>query len=328
VKALVTGATGFIGSHLARRLVARGYHVRALARPTSRRQVLSGLALEWAIGDVRDPGSLHKAIRGCDVLFHVAADYRLWVPDPAAMYASNVEGTRNVLAAARDAAVQRVVYTSSVATVGLPPDGRPGTEEDFVRPDDVVGHYKRSKVLAEREAFKACQDGLPVVIVNPSTPVGPGDVKPTPTGRIIRDFLRRRMVAYVDTGLNLIDVRDVAEGHVLALERGKVGQRYILGSRNLTLQQVFSILEKLTGIEAPRFRAPLPLAMALAYLDESIEGSLLGRTPWVPVVGVKLARKPMYFDAAKAVRELGLSPSPVEDALAGAAAWFTKHDMI
>jgi len=328
MKALVTGATGFIGGNLVQELLRQGFQVRALVKPNNSLHNLAGLEVELVYGDVRDRSSLRPALRGCDVLFHLAACYHLWVPDPRLMYEVNVGGTRNVLSAALEEGVERAVYTSTAATVGIPSDGRPGTEETPMDPRDLVGHYKRSKYQAEQEALRICSQGLPLVIVNPTTPVGPGDIRPTPTGKIILDFLRGRMLAYVDTGLNLIDVEDVAKGHLLALERGRIGERYILGHRNLTLQEVFHMLEEVSGIRAPKHRLPLWLALGIAYVDEFIEGRLFRTTPWVPVVGVKMAAKPMYFDASKAVRELGLPQSPIEEALAKAVRWFRAHGYV
>lgn len=328
MKALVTGATGFIGSHVVRVLLDRGFRVRVLIRPGSSRRNLTDLEVEPAPGDVRDREAVRRALHGCDVLFHAAASYRLWTPDPQAMYEINVGGTRNVLAAALEEGVQRVVYTSTVAAVGRPPDGGPGTEETPLDPRDLVGPYKKSKYQAERTALRFWERGLPVVVVNPSTPVGPGDVKPTPTGRIILDFLRGKMPAYVDTGLNWIAVEDVAQGHLLALEKGRAGERYILGHRNLSLREIFQILQAVSGVEAPRLRLPVGAALGIAYLDEFIEGRLLHRPPRVPVAGVKMAARPMYYDASKAVRELGLPQSPIEGALARAVDWFLAEGYV
>jgi dihydroflavonol-4-reductase len=325
-RVLLTGATGFIGSHVARELLASGYTVRALVRPaaperTAPRNPLDP-RLEVAYGDLRDHKSLQEALSGCEMLVHVAADYRLWTPDQKTVYATNFLGTRALMLEALKQKVQRVVYTSSVAACGIPADGTPGNEETPLDPHHLAGTYKRSKYLAEREAMRLVEERLPLVVVNPSTPVGPGDVKPTPTGRIIVDFLRGRIPAYVNTGLNLIAVEDCARGHVLALEQGRVGERYILGNRNLSLQEILGMLAKLTGREAPRIRLPRWVAYAAAYSDELIEGHLLRREPGIPVNGVRMSSRCMYFDASKAVRELGLPQSSVEDALARAIAWF------
>ncbi|HEX6776810.1 MAG TPA: hopanoid-associated sugar epimerase, partial [Ktedonobacterales bacterium] len=291
-RVLLTGATGFIGSHVARELLAAGYTARALVRPaaperTAPRNPLDP-RLEVAYGDLRDHKSLQEALAGCEMLVHVAADYRLWTPDQKTVYATNFLGTRALMQEALKQGVQRVVYTSSVAACGIPTDGTPGNEETPVDPHHLAGTYKRSKYLAEREATRLVEEGLPLVVVNPSTPVGPGDVKPTPTGRIIVDFLRGRIPAYVNTGLNLIAVEDCARGHVLALEQGRVGERYILGNRNLSLQEILGMLAKLTGREAPRIRLPRWVAYAAAYSDEWIEGRLLHREPGIPVNGVRM----------------------------------------
>lgn len=328
MKALVTGATGFIGGNLVRELLQQGFQVRALVRPSSSLATLSTLDVELVTGDLLDVESLRQALRGCDVLFHVAACYRLWAPDPDEIYAINVEGTRKVLSAALQEGVQKAVYTSTVSTVGLSPGGQPSTEEKMPRPGDLVGPYKKSKYQAEQEALRICEAGLPLVVVNPSTPVGRGDVKPTPTGRIILDYLKGKMVGYVDTGLNLIDVEDVARGHLLALEKGRIGERYILGYRDMTLQEIFATLEGISGIKAPRLKIPLWVAVGMAHLDEFVEGRLLRRTPWVSVAEAKMAAKPMYFDPSKAVRELGLSQGPVEEALAKAVRWFRDQGYV
>ncbi len=327
MKALLTGATGFIGGHLLAALLEDGAEVRCLLRPTSPRRNLEGRPVEAVEGDLRDRDSLARALDGCETLFHCAADYRLWAPRPEELYASNVEGTRNVLAAARAAGVRRVVYTSSVGALGLEPDGRPADEKTPVSLADMVGHYKRSKYLAERVAVEWAERGLPVVIVNPSAPVGDGDLKPTATGQMILDFLQRRVPVYVDTGLNLVDVRDVARGHLLAAERGRVGERYILGCRNMTLQEIYAALAALTGLPAPRRRVPHWLPLAAGALDTGLS-RLTGRPPRVPLEAVKLARHRMFFDAAKAVRELGLPQTPVEEPLERAVRWFRANGYV
>lgn len=323
VRAFVTGGSGFVGGHLARALVERGARVRCLVRPTSSPVALEGLAVERVVGDLTDATSLRRAIQGCDTVFHCAADYRLWVPDPEAMYAANVGGTRNLLEAAAQSGVRRVVYTSSVGALGLRPGGEPADEGTPVTIDSMIGPYKRSKFLAEREAEDWASRGLPVVIVNPSTPVGECDVKPTDTGQMIVDFLRGRMKAYVETGLNLIDVRDVAVGHIVAAERGRPGDKYILGHRNMTLREIFETLAKLTGLPAPRVKLPHWVPLAVSYVDTSLS-RLSRRRPRVSVDAVRLSRYTMYFDAGKAVRELGLPQSPIEQALARAVAWFRE----
>jgi dihydroflavonol-4-reductase len=321
VTTLVTGGTGFIGAHLVRALLARGDVVRCLARPGSRRDNLAGLDVEIVTGDLCDPSSLEAAVAGCDVVFHCAADYRLYARDPGELYAVNVEGTRCVLRAAAEAGASRIVYTSSVGALGLEPDGRPATEITPVTLERMIGHYKRSKFLGERVAEELASAGAPVVIVNPSTPVGELDIKPTPTGRMIVDFLAGRMPAYVDTGLNLIDVRDVADGHLLAAERGRVGERYILGHRNLSLREILGTLATLTGLEAPRLRVPHWLPAMYATASTALARAR-GVEPRVSIESVRMSRYRMYFDPAKAVRELALPQTPVENALERAVAWF------
>ncbi|MBI4577415.1 MAG: NAD-dependent epimerase/dehydratase family protein [Planctomycetes bacterium] len=323
-RTLITGATGFLGSAVLRALLEAGHSVRALVRPTSRRDNLAGLRVEPAEGDLLDPASLARALEGCEALFHVAADYRLWARDPSEILSANVEGTRSILAAAHAAGVRRVVYTSSVAAVGLPEDGRPGTEADRADPLRAAGPYKRSKVLAEEEARVAFRGGLDVVIVNPSTPVGPRDLRPTPTGRIVLDFLRGRMPAYVDTGLNIIDVDDCARGHVQAYERGVAGERYILGGENLSLREVLGLLAAQTGRAPPRLRIPWWLAWA-AGAASTAWASVSGREPAVPLDGVRMARRRMFFDSSRARAELGLETRPAREALGRAARWFLDH---
>ncbi len=323
-KVFVTGATGFIGACLSRELLSFGCRVRVLTRPGSDRRNLAGLDVEFCEGDLLDSESLARGISGCDTLFHVAADYRLWTRDPSSMYAVNVGGTRAVLEAALQNGVSRVVYTSSVGTLGNPGDGTPGTEETPVSFSDMVGHYKKSKFLAEREAERFIQRGLPVVIVNPSTPVGPHDIKPTPTGKIIVDFLNRKMPAYLDTGLNLIDVEDCARGHILAALHGRVGEKYILGNVNLTLRDIFSLLEEISGLPAPRLKLPYTPILVAAYINEGIS-RLTGREPLIPLAGVQMAGKHMFFDSSKAVQELGLTCGPVKGALQKAVDWFRSE---
>ncbi|HVS12615.1 MAG TPA: hopanoid-associated sugar epimerase [Thermoanaerobaculia bacterium] len=317
---LVTGATGFVGAHLARALVARGDAVRCLVRAGSERTNLEGIDVEVVEGDLRDRASLARAARGCRAVYHCAADYRLYARRTRDLYDSNVDGTRNLLRAAGDAGAERIVYTSSVAALGLRAD-RPADETAEATLETTIGHYKKSKLLAQRAAEELAAEGLPVVIVNPSTPIGELDVKPTPTGQIIVDYLRGRMPAYVDTGLNLIDVRDVAQGHLLAETRGRVGERYILGHRDMTLKEILDALAALTGLPPVRVRLPhlVPLAVAAASTGWA---RLLGGAPRVPLESARMATKRMYFDAGKAVRELGLPQSPIEEALARAVAYF------
>jgi dihydroflavonol-4-reductase len=326
--ALVTGATGFVGSHVARLLAARGARIRLLARRNSRRDNVADLdpqRVEFVCGDLTDANSLREAVRGCHTLYHVAADYRLWAKDPQELYRANVDGTRQLLQAALEAGVEKVVYCSTVGALGIPRDGASGTEETPVSLDSMVGHYKRSKFLAEQEARAFVAKGLPVVIVNPSTPVGENDIKPTPTGQIIVDFLNRRLPAYVDTGLNLVDVRDVAAGFLLAAERGRPGERYILGNQNLTLKEMLDLLAGITGLPAPNVRMPYAVAWLAVGVENLVAAQLLHRAPAHPFEGVKMARHRMFFDASKAVRELGLPQSPVRDALARAVSWFRAH---
>jgi dihydroflavonol-4-reductase len=327
VRVFVTGASGFVGNHLARALIERGDAVRCLVRPSSPRDLLQNLEAELFSGDLRDVVSLQRGIQGCDVVFHCAADYRLYVPDPQTMYASNVDGTRNILRASRDCGVERVVYTSSVGALGLNDDHSPADEQTPVTLGDMVGHYKKSKYLAEREAEKWAAKGHPVVIVNPSTPVGDGDVKPTATGKMIVDFLKGKVPAYVDTGLNLVDVRDVAAGHLLAAERGRPGEKYILGHRNMTLKQIFETLAGLSDRPAPRVRMPHWVPLTFAAVDTGW-ARLRGGEPRVSLDSVRLSRKMMYFDSGKAVRELGLPQTPVDEALGRAVGWFREHGYV
>jgi dihydroflavonol-4-reductase len=321
---LVTGATGFVGANVARLLVADGYRVRVLARPSSSLEALSGCRVEIFRGDILDPQALAPALAGCGLVFHVAADYRLWAKDAREIYRNNVDGTRSVLEACARARVGRVVYTSSLGTIGLPSDGSPGTETTPVTLEDMIGDYKRSKFLAERVAEEFAAAGLPVVIVNPSNPIGPWEVKPTPTGRLVLDYLLGRTFATLDTGLNLIHVADVARGHLLAARLGRVGERYILGAENLSLSGIFRMLERVTGIRAPRLRLPYRLVYLLALANEGLARAT-GHPPRVPLSGVRMARKHMYVSADKAVRELGLFQTPVEQALRDAVDWFVAH---
>ncbi len=309
-------------------LADQGADLRLLVRSTSNLRNLEGLRAETATGDLRDSASLEKAIAGCDTVFHVAADYRLWVRDPAEMYRSNVEGTRAILEAARKNGVRRVVYTSSVATVGFTGNGRPADEDSPVSLDDMIGHYKRSKFMAEQVALEAGRGGMHVVTVNPTTPVGEQDVKPTPTGRIVLDFLKRKFPAYVETGLNLVDVRECARGHVAALEKGRSGERYILGGEDLTLKQILDKLAEITGLPSPRVKLPYFFAFAAGVVDEAITGRMLHREPRATVDAVRMGKKKMFASSAKAERELGWKIVPVDGALRRAVEWFKSNGYV
>jgi len=324
---LVTGATGFVGSHVARQLVGAGHAVRVLIRRSSDCRMIEGLPVERAEGDLRDTASLDRALCGVRRVFHVAADYRFWTPVIDEIYQNNVEGTRHLLQAAGRADVEKFVYTSTVATIAVHREAALPNEETRATLDEMIGHYKRSKFLAEQEAVKAAAAGLPVVIVNPTAPVGPGDWKPTPTGRIILDFVNGRMPAYVDTGLNVAAVEDVAAGHLLAAEKGRVGERYILGGHNMTLKQILDALSAITGRRSPRMRLPHTVALAAGYADEWFS-RLTGREPQIPVDGVKMSRHRMFVASDKAERELGYKPSPVEAALARAVQWYDENGYI
>ena len=332
--ALVTGATGFIGGNVARALVGRGEEVRVLVRPTSRDLALRGLPVARLTGDLLDPESLQRAVAGCDTVYHCAANYSFWERDPGAIHRANVEGTRNILHSAQRSGVRRLVFTSSVSTIGLPagggadPQGPLGAEDLSPHPSQLIGNYKQSKYQAEKLALAANGDDLQVVVVNPCAPVGEWDVKPTPTGRIPLDFLRGRVPGYIATGMNLVDVADVAEGHILAMQQGTPGQRYILGRRNLTLRETFHILAEITGRPAPRLRYPYWLVIAAAHCDQWLEGNLLGRPPAIPVEAIKVARHPMYVSSQKAVAQLGMPQSSVEVALEKAVRWFTDHGYV
>jgi dihydroflavonol-4-reductase len=325
--ALVTGGTGFVGANVVRELLREGVRVRVLVRPASDRRALAGLEVELAEGDLTDRASLDRAVAGVPTIYHVAADYRLWARDPRELYRANVDGTRALLEAAGAAGARRVVYTSTVGALGIPKDGTPGTEDTPVSLADMVGPYKASKYLAEQAALDFARAGLPVVVVNPSAPVGPWDVKPTPTGQMIVDFLAGRMFATLDTGLNLVHVRDVARGHLLAAERGRAGARYILGHANLSLVEIGRLLAKITGGRPPWLRVPYALAWCGAACMEAA-ARVNGRPPRVSLVAVRMARKRMYFSSAKAVRELGLPQTDVREALSDAAHWFADHGYI
>jgi dihydroflavonol-4-reductase len=328
---LVTGATGFVGSHVARQLVSAGHRVRILVRKSSNLKALEGAQVDAVEGDLRDMASLERAMKGVNRVFHVAADYRLWTRNPEEIYESNVEGTRKLFEAAGRAGVERVVYTSTVATIAVPQPHAAGgalpDEKTDASLDQMIGHYKRSKYLAEMEAIKAAGAGIPVVIVNPTAPVGPGDWKPTPTGRIVVDFLNGKMPAYVDTGLNVVAVEDVAAGHLLAAEKGRIGERYILGARNMTLKAILDALSAITGRPAPRLRLPHAFALAAGYANE-FYSRLAGREPQIPVEGVRMSRHRMFVASDKAERELGYKPTTVEAALERSVHWYEEHGYV
>jgi len=327
MKALVTGATGFVGGAVVRALVKSGIDVRVLARAGADLQNLQGLTVERVEGDLRDQASLRRSLTGCRQLYHVAAHYALWAKDPAIFYDVNVTGTKNLLEAARDVDTERIVYCSTIGAIGLPPGGGLGTEETPVSLEQMAGHYKRSKYLAEQEVFTLAKAGLPVVIVNPSAPVGTSDVKPTPTGQIIVDFMKGRMPAYIETGMNIVDVDDVAAGHLLAMEKGRIGERYILGNKNLMLREVFEILSRLTGIKAPSIKLPRLAILPLAYLNLWM-ANITGEPPRIPLEGVKMAKYKMHYDCGKAIRELGIPQTPPEVALEKAVRWFRDHGYV
>lgn len=327
MKALVTGATGFVGAAVARRLLGNQWQVRVLARRGSDRRNLKNLDVEVIEGDLTDVNSLQEAALGCEGVFHVAADYRLGARNPAQLYRANVEGTRNVLSAAHRSGVQRIIYTSSVATIGIPADGTPGDEQTANSLDHMIGHYKRSKYLAEEVVRDAAREGISVVIVSPSTPVGPGDVKPTPTGQLVLDAAAGRMPAYVDTGLNIVHVDDVASGHLLAYERGKAGERYILGGQDMSLREILGVIAGLTGRTPPRVRLPYGVVLPIAYLAEGF-ARLSGRSGRITLEGVRMSRKKMFFSSAKAVRELGYQWRPPVQAFEDAIRWFRDNRLL
>ncbi|MCU1333829.1 MAG: dependent epimerase/dehydratase family protein [Candidatus Angelobacter sp.] len=328
MRAFITGATGFVGSHVARALAAQGADLRLLVRSTSRLDNIADLRAETATGDLRDPESLKKAMAGCEFVFHVAADYRLWVRDPEQMYRSNVEGTRAIIRAAQESGVRRVIYTSSVATMGFTREGHIAGEDSPVSIREMVGHYKRSKFMAEQIALEAGDKGANVVVVNPTTPIGEYDIKPTPTGRIVIDFLNRKFPAYVDTGLNLADVKEVAHGHVLAMEKARPGQRYILGGENLTLKQILDRLSSMTGLPAPTMKVPHAIAMGFAVFDQIFTGTIRGKEPRATIDAVKMGRKKMFASSTKAERELGYKVLPVDKALRRAVDWFQSNGYV
>ena len=326
MRVFVTGGTGFIGSHVVRSLLQEGYQVTALVRPDSNLSNLQGLAVDIVKGDLNNP-NIWEQMQGCEYLFHVAAHYSLWQKDRDLLYINNAEGTRNILAAAQKAGIERTVYTSSVAAIGVGKLGQV-VDETYQSPvEKLVGDYKKSKFLAEQVAISAVNQGQDIVIVNPSSPIGPLDIKPTPTGEIILRFLRREMPAYVDTGLNFIDVRDVAKGHLLALQKGKSGDRYILGHQNLSLKQLLEQLSQITNLPAPQTSIPAWIPLTVAWVEEKILAPL-GKTPTVPIDGVRMAQQPMYYDASKAIRELGLPQSPLNVALKDAVDWFVSNGYV
>jgi dihydroflavonol-4-reductase len=323
---LVTGAAGFLGSHVARQLVARGEAVRVLIRASSSNRAISDLSLEYVTGDLRDAASLERAMNGVQRVFHVAADYRLWAKHPQDIYDSNVGGTKNLLEAAKRAAVGQLIYTSTVATIAV---DRPELPNEFTEAklEEMIGHYKRSKWMAEQEVLKAAKEGMPVMVAMPTTPVGPWDWKPTPTGKIILDFLNGKMPGYVETGLNFVGVEECAAGHLLVSEKGKIGERYLLGAENLTLKELLDTLAKITGLPAPRMKIPYGLALGVAYV-ESAFSRLIGKEPGIPVEGVKIARHKMFVDASRARRELGFQPGPVAAALERAVRWYQANGYV
>ncbi len=323
---LVTGAAGFLGSHVTRQLVARGENVRVLIRASSTNRAIADLPLEYVTGDLRDPASLERALAGVQRVFHVAADYRLWAKRKREIYDSNVSGTKNILDAAKRAGVAQFIYTSTVATIAVDRPQLPNESTD-AKLEEMVGHYKRSKWMAEREALKAAKEGLPVIVAMPTTPVGPWDWKPTPTGKIILDFLNGEMPGYVETGLNFVGIEECAAGHLLVAEKGKVGERYLLGAENMTLKQMLDTLSKITGLSAPRLKIPHGLALGVAYLETAFS-RLLWREPQIPVEGVKIARHMMFVDCSRAQRELGFKPGPVSAALERAVRWYEANGYV
>jgi dihydroflavonol-4-reductase len=327
MKVLVTGATGFIGGNLARELWRRGDDVQALVRPGSNRLTIQDTGITPVEGDILDRQSIDRAMQGCEAVYHVAAVYTFWSKNPAGVSQANVQGTKNVLEAARQAGVSRTVYTSTVGTIGIPQTGL-GDEDTPLDPKSLHGHYKNSKHLAEQQALAFAAGGMPVVVVNPTLPVGPWDVKPTPTGKIVLDFLRCKIPAYLKTGMNIVDVADVVAGHILALEKGRPGERYILGNQNVSLKQIFDMLSQLTGLPAPPIRAPYWLVVGVGYADHFIEGTLLRREPVVPVEGVLASKHPASVTCDKAINQLGLPQSSVTDALKQSVDWFVEHGYV
>ena len=328
MRVMITGATGFVGFNLLNLVLERGFEAKCLVRPGNEKLLPKDFSVTIVPGDLTDYGSVRSCAEGCRAVFHVAADYRLWTPDPDRMFAINVDGTKNVLKAAKDAGVERVVHTSTVGALGIPSNGGSGDENTPVTYDEIVSPYKRSKYLAEQAALQAAENGQDVVVVNPSTPVGPDDRKPTPTGQVIVDFLNRKMPAYIDTGLNIIHVRDTVEGHLLALERGKRGEKYILGCENLTLKEILRILSDITGLGAPKVRLPRLPVLWLAYLSDAWSRLVTHSEPFIPLEGVRMAAKKMFFDASKAVRELGLPQTPAREALKDAVDWYRENGYV
>jgi dihydroflavonol-4-reductase len=323
---LVTGAAGFLGSHVARQLVARGDSVRVLMRPSSSNRAISDLPLEYVTGDLRDAASLDRAMAGAKRVFHVAADYRLWARDPREIYDSNVGGTKNLLAAAKKAGIEQLIYTSTVATIAVDRPELPNESTDS-KLEEMIGHYKRSKWMAEQDVLGAVKEGLPVIVAMPTTPVGPWDWKPTPTGKIILDFVNGKMPGYVETGLNFVGVEECAAGHLLAAERGKIGERYLLGAENLTLKDLLDVLSRITGLRAPAMKIPHGVALGVAYV-ESAFSRLIGREPGIPVEGVKIAQHKMFVDCSRAQKELGFQPKPVAAALERAVRWYQANGYV
>ena len=328
MKTLITGSTGFLGSAVLRELLDDGREVKVLVRKGTRTANIDGLDVEIAYGDLRDLESIRSALNGCDILYHVAAYYSLWDRDQQLIYEINVEGTRKILQAAKEKGLEKIVYTSTVGCIGLNEDQTPATENTFFNQITLSNDYKKSKYQAEQVALEFARGGLPVVIVNPSTPIGPRDIKPTPTGKIILDFLNREMPAYLDTGLNLIDVKDCARGHILAEQKGVPGERYILGNQNMSLLDILVTLEKITGLKAPRIKMPFWVALSAGWACEMVSNHITGKPPAVPLAGVKMAKYFMYFDSSKAVQKLGLAQNPVENALRQSVDWFKDNNYL
>jgi dihydroflavonol-4-reductase len=323
---LVTGAAGFLGSHVARQLLARGDSVRVLMRPSSNNRAISDLPLEYVTGDLRDAASLDRAMAGAKRVFHVAADYRLWAKNPREIYDSNVGGTKNLLAAAKKAGIEQLIYTSTVATIAVDRPELPNESTDS-KLEEMIGHYKRSKWMAEQDVLGAVKEGLPVIVAMPTTPVGPWDWKPTPTGKIILDFVNGKMPGYVETGLNFVGVEECAAGHLLAAERGKIGERYLLGAENLTLKDLLDVLSRITGLRAPAMKIPHAVALGVAYVETAFS-RLIGREPGIPVEGVKIAQHKMFVDCSRAQKELGFQPKPVAAALERAVRWYQANGYV
>ena len=328
MKTLVTGSTGFLGSAILRELLDDGREVKLLVRKDADTANIDGLDVEIAYGDLRDPESLQSALNGCNILYHAAAYYSLWDRDQQLIYDINLEGTRKILEASQKKNLEKIIYTSTVGCIGLNEDTTPANENTFFNKSTLANHYKKSKFQAEQVALQFARNGLPIVIVNPSTPVGPRDIKPTPTGKIILDFLNRKMPAYLDTGLNLIDVKDCARGHILAEQKGVPGERYILGNQNMSLFDILTSLEKITGLKAPRIKMPFWVALSAGWVCEMVSNHLTGKPPAVPLAGVKMAKYFMYFDSSKAVQELGLEQNSVEKALRQSVNWFKENNYV